>query len=234
MLSENQNQADLMTYRPQRPAPITITLPAAKAVLLIVDMQNDYCRPAHDAFVSDSILATIPRIQHLLDQARASDVAVFYTQQACPLDEPHIAEHPRIKEMSSEHLNGAIRGTPGSNIIDELAPRSGELVVPKGSSDPWFGTTLEKDLIRRGFDQFGHDSAFHNRVTNDCFMVVVGTESDWCVDKAVIGAYLRGFQVVVPMDCISAPTDFRQDSAIQRFEQQYLSSMTTSGQINFV
>ena len=74
-----------------------------------------------------------------------------------------------------------------TDIREELPPRPGEPVVKSGV-DKFFGTDLEKRLRGRGVQT----------------VILVGTSAHGAVLNTATGAALRGFNVVVPVDGMSA------------------------------
>ena len=69
------------------------------------------------------------------------------------------------------------------SIRKEVAPLEGELVV-KGEVDKFMGNNLEKVLKDKGIKT----------------LIVMGTSANGAVLHTVVGASLRGFKVVVPVD----------------------------------
>jgi len=74
-----------------------------------------------------------------------------------------------------------------ADIREELPPQPGEPVVKSGV-DKFFGTDLEKRLRDRGVQT----------------VILVGTSAHGAVLNTATGAALRGFNVVVPVDGMSA------------------------------
>lgn len=154
---------------------------------------------------------------------------VIHTQSWHPPDDPRFSDHPRASFGSK----GCKAETWGAEIIDELRPAGGEPAIKKDTYDPWFGTEMEQLLKTMGFGVFEHDSAQRNRLRHDCNVVITGTASDVCVDKAVIGFFFRGYQVIIPTDCISTHGEFGQDSALYRFSKQFYATLTRSDLVEF-
>jgi nicotinamidase-related amidase len=155
---------------------------------------------------------------------------VIYTQSWYQKNDPRYSNHPRANPGG---FPGCMAGTWGAEIIDDLKPK-GEPCIKKGSYDCFFGTNLENLLLHEmKFGNFGHDSVHRNRSINNCSVVVTGTVANACVDKAVIGFYLRGYDVIVPADCIAAKTKFEISWALRQFKKTYFAKITTSDIIRF-
>ncbi len=229
MIQRTSAVKSVKTYEVAIPEPMPVSVSIHKTALVIVDMQNDFCLPNGQRFLIDTITPTIPRIKNLLVKARANGMRVILTQSWYPTADSIVSEHPRVKVMGS----GCEIGTWGAEIIDELKPLESESVIKKGSYDPWFGTRMEDVLRKLDFGNFEHDFSHKNRIRNDCSVIITGTISDCCVDKAVIGFFLRGYHVIIPKDCISARSEFAQDSAVYRFATQYFGTITRSDLIEF-
>jgi nicotinamidase-related amidase len=102
---------------------------------------------------------TIPAVQKLLNEARAKGVTVIFSL-----------------------------GTRGTEFVEALAPKSGELIVKSGANK-FIHTDLEKMLKDKGITS----------------VVVVGTLANGGVLHTASQAALLGFKVVVPVDGISSP-----------------------------
>lgn len=145
---------------PPPPELKAVTIDAKITALLILDIQKQNC----NAERRPRCVASVPKIQGLLNQARAKGVPVIYSLagQATPAD-----------------------------IWKEVAPIGGEPVVTS-SADKFFKTDLEKILKDRG-------------VTT---VIAVGTAAHGAVLYTGSEAAKRGFQVIVPVDGMSAENTY--------------------------
>jgi len=89
-----------------------------------------------------------------------------------------------VQHLSTERNSPLRPGQPGVEIKDEVKPLAGEPVVQKSVSSAFIGTTLEKDLRRRG-------------VTT---LVVVGMQTNMCVSTTARMAGNLGFTTYVVSD----------------------------------
>ncbi len=183
-----------------------VSLSPSRTALLIVDMQNDFVKEG-GKLVVPTAAATVPAIQELLQRGRAAGVTVAYTQDS------HLPGDPEFP-IWGEHC---LVGTWGWEVVEELAPRPGDLVYQKRRYDGFYGTTLEHDLRVRGIDT----------------LVVVGTVANICVLHTAGSAALRWLQVVVPKDAISALTDFDMEATLRQIHFLYRGIITTAQGIEF-
>lgn len=167
---------------PEIPFKATITLPHQESAIIVVDMQNDFVKPSGTLVVPTAI-ETVAAIQQLLTTARAQNIPIAYTQDTHYTDDREWTIWP-------EHCRA---GTWGWQIIDELAPQTGDLVCPKSRYDGFYDTALDHYLTR---------------VWNIKHLVIVGTVASICVLHTAASAGLRWFHVVVPANGVSALTDF--------------------------
>lgn len=195
------------TEKPAAFEPKTIVLSRQSAGVMVVDMQNDFVDKDGKLYVGDSVRKIVPNIQRTLMKAREKNVPVIYTQDW------HREEDPEFKVWSPH----CVEGTVGAEIVQSLKPASGDHVVKKKSYDPWFETELEELLKRLKIKT----------------MVVTGTVSNICVLHAVAGATLRGYESVVPMDCIAALNDIDQEFALRQIVFLYKGVPTTSERLAF-
>jgi nicotinamidase-related amidase len=75
-------------------------------------------------------------------------------------------------------------GTPGWPIHPAIAPHEGELVIHKPTPDSFYKTNLENELKSRGIKK----------------LIIMGIQSDWCVDTTVRRAYSLEYDVTVVED----------------------------------
>ena len=186
---------------PEVQAEPRVGVEARSTAVIVVDMQNDFVMPGGTLVVADAA-GTVPAIQRLLALARREGMAVFYTQDT---HDPGDPEFP----IWGPHV---LRGSWGWRIVDELAPHEGERVVQKLRYDGFFGTSLDHELRLRGVQT----------------VIVCGTVANICVLHTAGSAALRGYQVVLPVDAISAITPFDLHASIRQVSFLYRGIITTS------
>lgn len=186
---------------PHIPIMDKVSFPSRSTAVLVVDMQNDFAHP-NGKLYSPSSGEIIPRIARLLERARRSGVRIIYTQDTHPPDDP--VEFP----IWGPHV---VKGSWGWQIVDQLKPTEGDIVVEKMRYDPFFGTPLDHILRMYGISN----------------LVVVGTVANICVLHAVAGARLRLYNVAVPIDGIAALNDFDYVAALRQMDYLYKAVLTT-------
>ena len=175
-----------------------------RTALIVVDMQNDFCRPEGKLFVPDAP-ATVPAIQRLLALARQHRMPVFFTQDWHQPGDPEFA-------IWGEHARA---DTWGAEIIDELKPLPGERVVRKVRYDAFYGTSLDHELRLAGADT----------------LIICGTVANICVHYTAASAALRWYRVVIPTDAISALTPFDMEAALRQVAFLFKGLLTRSDAI---
>ena len=202
MLGSGKGEA--MIQIPEYTVEPRIDVAPATTVLLIVDMQNDFVNPEGRLCVPGA-RNTIPVIAGLLAAARAHGMPVIYTQDWHEPDDPEAA-------LWGPHAEA---GTWGAEIVPELAPRAGDLVLRKVRYDGFYGTPLEHELHRRRIDT----------------LIIVGTVSNICVLHTAGSAALRWFRVIVPVDAVSALTEFDQHATFRQIAFLYHGTLVRSSGI---
>ncbi|RLG74583.1 MAG: cysteine hydrolase [Thermoprotei archaeon] len=184
-----------------------IKLPSKRTALIIVDMQNDFAHPNGKLFVPTAP-KTIKPISMLLKKARETKVLVVFTQDTHYLGDPEF-------NVWGEH---ALIGTWGHQIIEELKPKiPEEIVVQKNKYDGFFGTPLDSILRSRGIE----------------YLVITGTVANICVLHTSSSAALYGYKTVIPVDTISALTDFDMYATLRQVHFLYKGILTESRYIEF-
>jgi nicotinamidase-related amidase len=172
-----------------------VRLPAKNTAVIVVDMQNDFVKEG-GSLVVEAAMETVPKIQQLLEAARAGGARVAYTQDT------HY-EGDLEWEIWPEHCRS---GSWGWEIIDELKPRSEDPICQTVSYDGFYGTSLEH---------------FVSRVWQVQHLVVVGTVSNICVAHTVASAGMRWFRVIIPANGSSALTEFDQAMLLRQASWLY-------------
>jgi len=161
-----------------------------KEALLVIDMLNDFVLPGAPLEVPDT-RTIIKSIQQEVNSARLTNRPVIYV---CDAHAPDDREFSRFGWPAH-----AVRGTKGAEVIDELAPRPGEVVVHKTTYSGFYNTVLDEVLKKLGVDSLRLTGC----VTHICIMI---TASD---------AALRNYAVSVVEDGVAGLAREDHDAALR-------------------
>ena len=203
-----------------RPQDVEIDL--ARTAFIVVDMQNAYAKKGGmlDLGIGIDESRTNPVIaanQRLLSAARAAGVQVFYLQFGYKPDlsdaggplSPNIRKQMAIrmiKERPADHDKLIIEGTWGWEIIEELKPEPGDLVVKKARYSGFAGTTLENQL--NGLD-IRH-------------ILFTGVATNVCVESTAREAFFREFWPILIDDAMDhTGPDFTRQATLYNFESKF-------------
>ena len=156
--------------------------------VIVVDMQKDN--------VGRFCQTIIPNIKLLLGKAREKGIPIIF---AC---DSRYQDDFLFSRLG--HPLRAIRGTEGAKVIDELAPRSTDVVVEKRMLSGFFESDLDFTLRQKGTKT----------------LIVTGVSTYGCVLKTVLDAFELGYEVVVPADCCASPSLEEHKWALKYFESR--------------
>jgi ureidoacrylate peracid hydrolase len=132
----------------------------------------------------------IEECRHLLAAGRAAGMPVIYTRMVPRPDgadaTPSMRRlHASIAGKGASALAGR-DGAP-SEIMDEVAPVTGDIVIDKRRWDAFCFTELEPILRNLGVQR----------------LIIAGLQTNVCVETTARSAMMRNFEVAVPEDAVS-------------------------------
>jgi biuret amidohydrolase len=196
----------------------------SKAALLVIDMQNYGCNPEAGVaqmlslrypeiagyYVPRLTGTAIPNARRLLDAFRRAGRKVLFTRHGplLPDGSDMIARRRRRDTDSLTTTNTPTLWSKGSfehEVIAELAPRPGELVVDKNTSSAFNSTGIEWMLRNMGAQT----------------LVVAGMATDMCVETTARDAADRGFNVIIAEDAAATFFDEHHRAALSGFARVF-------------
>jgi nicotinamidase-related amidase len=168
----------------------------ASTALVIIDMQRDFLEPGGFGAQLGNDVSLLARVigplQAVLASARGLGMTIIHTREG---HRPDLTDAPPAK-LARGHLTTGIgdpgpfgrilvRGEPGHDIVEELAPAPGEVVLDKSGKGAFYATDLELMLRNAGIKS----------------LIVTGVTTEVCVHTTVREANDRGFECLVLSDC---------------------------------
>jgi nicotinamidase-related amidase len=199
-------------------APSPFHFVAARTALVLIDMQRDFVEPGGfgETLGNDvsTLQAVVPPLQTVLADARQRGLMVIHTREGhlpdlsdCPPAKLHRgAPSMRIGDPGPKGRI-LIRGEYGHDIIDDLAPLPGELVIDKPGKGSFYRTDLHDHLVDAGITS----------------LIVTGVTTEVCVHTTVREANDRGYECLVLSDCVG--------SYFPEFQQAALAMISAQGGI---
>jgi nicotinamidase-related amidase len=186
--------------------------------LVVIDMQRDFVEPGGfgETLGNDVNLlrAVIPPLRRVLAASRAAGLTVIHTREG---HRPDLSDCPPAKlnrgnptlRIGDVGPRGRIliRGEYGHDIVDELAPIDGEVVIDKPGKGSFYGTDLDERL----------------RAADVTSLIVTGVTTEVCVHTTVREANDRGYECLVLSDCVG--------SYFPEFQQAGLAMIAAQGGI---
>ncbi len=181
-------------------------LDPAESALIVIDVQNDFVKPSGKLYAENAEKIIKP-IQVLLSKARSAGATTIFTQDW------HIRNDPEFK-IWGEHT---LADTWGAEIVEELKPRESDIIVRKPSYDAFYSTPLDHILRGRGIRK----------------IILTGLLGNICVQCTAVGAAVRGYELVVPVDAVFTILEFDHVASLRFMSSVLKASLTTVDMLSF-
>lgn len=209
------NSGDMLIF-PARPTPVEVDL--ARAAVLVIDMQNAFASKGGMFDLSGMDISGAQRvvgaIKEVLETARAAEMQVVYLQMGYDSDltnaggpdspNPH-KELALLLMQKRPDLKGKVltEGRWDWEVVDELRPQPGDLVVNKTRYSGFAGTPLDSLLRTRGIKT----------------LFFTGIATNICVESTLRDAFFLEYWPILLRDAsMQAGPPMLQEATIQNVE----------------
>jgi nicotinamidase-related amidase len=174
---------------------------AHRTAVLAVHWQTDVVAPegVFGKTFAQSVAAAgvIPRTAQLLDVARDVGAMVIYVNvQYWPDYVGHVRNNALF--ASVVQTKGFIRGTPGVQVIPQLAPKPGDAIVEHSRISSFYGSDLLNILIGNGIET----------------VIVTGVATNVAIDHTVRDAVQYGYRTILVEDCCCSSDPAHHEAAL--------------------
>lgn len=201
-MSEKSNNVICIDANPE-----PINIEQSKTAMIVVDMQNDFGSKGgmfdRAGLDISMIQATVRPTSQVLVAARHAGIPIVYLKMGFrpdlsdlgTSDSPNRTRHLHFgvgqRTSAPDGTEGRIliRDTWNTDIVRELKPESGDIILYKNRFSGFFETELDDVLRRRGTK----------------YLIVTGCTTSVCVESTVRDAMFRDYSCVLLEDCMGEP-----------------------------
>ena len=187
--------------------PESMTIDPSRTAVIVVDMQNDFGAEggmfARAGIDISAIRGVVGPVRRVLTAARRSGIQVVYLKMAFrpdlsdagPPDTPTWHKHlrfgvgDRVTAPDGSESRVLVRDTWNTDIVDELAPEKGDIVLYKHRYSGFYETDLDSELRRLGIES----------------LIFTGCTTSVCVESTLRDAMFRDYHCLLLEDCTAEP-----------------------------
>ena len=190
-------------------------MPKKGLALVVIDMQRDFLEEGgFGAALGNDVTrlrSIVPAVQRTIDAFRRAGLPVIHTREGHKPDLSDCPPAKRLRGKSSLRIGDAgpmgrilILGEPGNQIIPELSPAQGEVVLDKPGKGAFCATNLD-DILKK------------MSVTHLAF---AGVTTEVCVQTTMREANDRGYECILLEDCTDSYFPEFKSSTIEMIRAQ--------------
>lgn len=193
-----------------------------RPVVLVIDLQyrttGDRPAPIEEAISTMYPTAcgrraweAVGHVARLLEAARQKGIPVIY---------PYVAPKREIDAGRFGQINPLVTSIPerGYRFIKEIAPREGDVLLPKRHASAFFGTALASYLV-----DFGADT-----------VLVTGATTGGCVRATVADAFSYNFRTIVVEECVFDRIRISHDISLFDMDAKYADVVPVNDVIDYL
>jgi ureidoacrylate peracid hydrolase len=177
----------------------------AKTAVLVVDVQNDYCRAdgalGKVGFPTDAAREMIPTLNRFLTAARSAGAPVIFVQMI-----HEVATDSEAWTWRSAGKTAAVcrKGTWGAEFT-EIAPLPDEPVVIKHRYSGFINTRLDSVLRTLKIEN----------------LIMTGVSTNICVESTARHGYMLDYHIVFMSDCTAAYSQEEHDGSLYNMRTHF-------------
>ena len=195
--------------------PFVFPLDPAHVALVVIDMQRDFLEGGGfgETLGNDlaPVKAIVPTVAALIALFRARGWLIVHTRENHAPDLSDCPPAKRLRGSPSLRIGDPgpmgrilIRGEPGADIVPELQPQAGEIVLDKPGKGMFYATGIGDRLKQLGITQ----------------LVFAGVTTEVCVQTSMREANDRGYECLLIEDATASYFPAFKQAAIEMIRAQ--------------